>query len=108
MDLKTICVNNEHKTQPTVSRCVCLPAVWTGDQVSGGEQSVQQVQASSFLSSNQRLTLTLLPAVTVSSGRGPLESGEKDINIYIKGLVQIICIRFSDALHYNSIKPGRK
>lgn len=96
MDLKTICVNNEHKTQPTVSRCVCLPAVWTGDQVSGGEQSVQQVQASSFLSSNQRLTLTLLPAVTVRSGRGPLESGEKDINI--KGLVQITCIRCSDEL----------
>ena len=55
--------------------CVCLPAVGGSDEVGGCEEPVEQVQASSFLPSNQCLALAFLPAVAVRSWRGSLQPG---------------------------------
>ena len=59
------------------TRCYrVLPAVRCGDQVSGSEEPVQQVQASGLLASDQCFALAFLPAVTVGSGRCSLQSKE--------------------------------
>jgi len=57
---------------------VNTPAVRSGNQISGGQQSVEQIQTSCFLARDKSLAFTLLPAVTVCGGRRSLQSGKEE------------------------------
>lgn len=62
---------------PQVIAHTNLPAIWHSYKVCGGKQTVEEIKASRLLSCNQRFTLALFPAITVSCGGCSFQSARK-------------------------------
>lgn len=62
---------------PQVIAHTNLPAIWHSYKVCGGKQTIEEIKASRLLSCNQRFTLALFPAITVSCGGCSFQSARK-------------------------------